>query len=73
MYLVKCVRAEIFKKLIETYRNQVLSKTKIFRWYKLFLNGQETVEDELSFAYNQIEDSYQIRLMGIYKSINFNF
>jgi len=37
---------ESYEKLKRAYGEHALSRTRVFRWYKAFLGGRESVEDE---------------------------
>jgi len=37
---------EMYEKLKGAYGEHALSRTRVFRWYKAFLDGRESVEDE---------------------------
>ena len=38
---------ETYEKLRRTYEEHALSRTQVFMWHKAFLDGSESVEDEL--------------------------
>ncbi|GFW59069.1 protein GVQW3 [Trichonephila clavipes] len=38
--------AETFAKLQQAYGDSVLSRVKVFRWFKAFSEGRESIEDE---------------------------
>jgi hypothetical protein len=37
---------ETYEKLKRAYGEHTLSRTRVFRWHKAFLDGRESVEDE---------------------------
>ena len=37
---------ETYEKLRRAYGEHALSRTRVFRWHKPFLDGRESVEDE---------------------------
>ncbi|PRD36753.1 UNVERIFIED_CONTAM: hypothetical protein NCL1_07557 [Trichonephila clavipes] len=37
---------ETFAKLQQSYRDSVLSRAQVFRWFKAFSEGRESIEDE---------------------------
>jgi len=41
---------ETYEKLKRAYGEHALSRTRVFRWHKAFLDGRESVEDEPRFG-----------------------
>ncbi|GFX88528.1 uncharacterized protein TNCV_2659391 [Trichonephila clavipes] len=56
---------ETFAKIQQAYGDSVLSRVQVFRWFKAFSNGRESIEDYLAVEGPQLQKSLMSLKSGI--------